>query len=250
MTSAHGRLDLPDLQPLFREFPMMPLVSISDAQRAPVPWARWQGTVHHGLPTDLYLPGRGDGGYLAFIGRISPEKGVEKAIKIARRVGIPLKIAAKVDKADLDYYNEKIKRLLKGPGVEFIGEIDDRDKGEFLGRAIALLFPIDWPEPFGLVMIEAMANGTPVIAFRRGSVPEIIDEGVTGFVVDGTDAAVAAVPRVTALDRRGVRRCFEERFSVERMARDYIELYDDVLQRSSIDAVVLSTRAAGQREAA
>jgi glycosyltransferase involved in cell wall biosynthesis len=250
LTTAHGRLDLPDLPPLFREFPMMPLVSISDAQRAPVPWASWYGTIHHGLPADLYFPGRGDGGYLAFIGRISPEKGVEKAIKIARRVGIPLKIAAKVDKADLDYYNDKINRLLKGPGVEFIGEIGDSDKGEFLGRAMALLFPIDWPEPFGLVMIEAMANGTPVIAFRRGSVPEIIDEGMTGFVVDTVDKAVAAVPRAAALDRSGVRRCFEERFSAERMALDYVELYDDVLRRSSIDAVVLSTRASGQREAA
>src|ERR1700760_4142850 len=216
LTTAHGRLDLPDLPPLFHEFKMMPLVSISDAQRAPVPWANWQGTVHHGLPTDLYLPGRGDGGYLAFIGRISPEKGVEKAINIARRAGIPLKIAAKVDKPDLDYYNAKIKRLLKEPGVEFIGEIGDRDKGEFLGRAIALLFPIDWPEPFGLVMIEAMANGTPIIAFRRGSVPEIVDEGVTGFIVDSVDAAVAAVPRAAALDRSRVRRCFEKRFSVER----------------------------------
>jgi glycosyltransferase involved in cell wall biosynthesis len=250
LTTAHGRLDLPDLPPLFREFPMMPLVSISDAQRMPVPWASWHGTVHHGLPTELYFPGRGDGGYLAFIGRISPEKGVEKAIKIARQVGIPLKIAAKVDKADLDYYNNKVKRLLKGPGVEFIGEIGDRDKGEFLGRAIALLSPIDWPEPFGLVMIEAMANGTPVIAFRRGSVPEIIDEGVTGFVVDSVDLAVAAVPRAAALDRSGVRHRFEERFSVGRMARRYVELYEGVLRRSSIDAVVLSTRAAGQREAA
>jgi glycosyltransferase involved in cell wall biosynthesis len=250
LTTIHGRLDLPDLPPLFREFPMMPLVSISDAQRAPVPWASWQGTVHHGLPTDLYLPGRGDGGYLAFIGRICPEKGVENAIKIARRVGIPLKIAAKVDKADLDYYNVKIKRLLMGPGVEFIGEIGDRDKGEFLGRATALLFPIDWPEPFGLVMIEAMANSTPVIAFGRGSVPEIIDEGVTGFMVDSVDRAVAAVPLAAALDRSRVRRCFEERFSVERMALDYVKLYDDVLRRSSIDAAVLSTRAPGQREAA
>jgi glycosyltransferase involved in cell wall biosynthesis len=250
LTTAHGRLDLPDLQPLFREFPMMPLVSISDSQRAPVPWASWQGTVHHGLPTDLYFPGRGDGGYLAFIGRISPEKGVEKAIKIARRVGIPLKIAAKVDKADLDYYNHKIKRLLKGPGVEFIGEIGDGDKEEFLGRAMALLFPIDWPEPFGLVMIEAMANGTPIIGFRRGSVPDIIDEGVTGFVVDGIDQAVAAVPRATVLDRSRVRHCFEERFSVERMARDYVELYDDALRRNSINAVVLSNRTAGQRDAA
>ena len=250
LTTAHGRLDLPDLPLLFREFPMMPLVSISDAQRAPVPWASWQGTVYHGFPTDLYLPGRGDGCYLAFIGRISPEKGVEKAIKIADRAGIPLKIAAKVDKADLDYYNESVKRLLKGPGVEFIGEIGDRDKGEFLGRAMALLFPINWPEPFGLVMIEAMANGTPVIAFRRGSVPEIIDEGVTGFVVDSVDGAVAAIPGAAALDRRRIRCRFEERFSVERMARDYIELYDGVLRRSSLEAVVLSTRAAGQREAA
>ena len=250
LTTVHGRLDLPDLPPLFQEFRVMPLVSISDAQRAPVPWASWQSTIHHGLPPDLYLTGRGDGGYLAFIGRISPEKGVEKAIKIARRAGIPLKIAAKVDKANLDYYNSRIKKLLKGPGVEFIGEIGDREKGEFLGRAMALLFPIDWPEPFGLVMIEAMANGTPIIAFRRGSVPEIIDEGVTGFVVDSVDAAVAAVPRAAALDRSRVRRCFEERFSVERMARDYVELYEDVLGRSSIDAVVLSTRTAGQREAA
>jgi glycosyltransferase involved in cell wall biosynthesis len=250
LTTTHGRLDLPDLPPLLREFPMMPLVSISDAQRAPVPWASWQGTVHHGLPTDLYLPGPGDGGYLAFIGRICPEKRVEQAIKIARRVGIPLKIAAKVDKADLDYYNNKVKRLLREPGVEFIGEIGDREKEEFLGRAMALLFLIDWPEPFGLVMIEAMANGTPVIAFRRGSVPEIIDEGLTGFIVDSADGAVAGVPRAAALDRTGVRRRFEERFSVERMARDYVELYENVRHRSSTEAVVLSTRAAGQRDAA
>ncbi len=250
LTTTHGRLDLPDLPPLFREFPMMPLVSISDAQRAPVPWASWHGTVHHGLPTDLYPPGGGDGGYLAFIGRISPEKGVEQAIKIAGRAGIPLKIAAKVDKADVDYYNEKIKRLLKGPGVEFVGEIGDRDKGEFLGRAMALLFPIDWPEPFGLVMIEAMANGTPIIAFRRGSVPEIIEEGMTGFVVDSVNGAVAAISRAAALDRIAIRLWFEERFSAERMARDYIELYSDLRRRSSIDAVALSTRAATQRDAA
>jgi glycosyltransferase involved in cell wall biosynthesis len=250
LTTTHGRLDLPDLPPLFREFPTMPLVSISDAQRAPAPWASWHGTVHHGLPTDLYVPGRGDGGYLAFLGRISPEKGVDKAIKIAARAGIPLKIAAKVDEADLDYYNDQVKRLVNGPGVEFIGEIGDRDKGEFLGRAMALLFPIDWPEPFGLVMIEAMATGTPVIAFRRGSVPEIIDEGSTGFIVDGVNGAVAAIPHAAALDRSGVRRCFEERFSVERMARNYIELYKDVLRRSSMGAVISTSRAAGQREAA
>jgi glycosyltransferase involved in cell wall biosynthesis len=250
LTTTHGRLDLPDLPPLFREFPMMQLVSISDAQRAPIPWASWCATVHHGLPIDLYSPGRGDGGYLAFIGRVSPEKGLDKAIKIARRSGIPLKIAAKVDKADLDYYNDKIKKLLKAPGVEFIGEISDHEKEEFLGRAMALLFPIDWPEPFGLVMIEAMANGTPVVAFRRGSVPEIIDDGATGFAADSIDAAVAAVPRAIALDRHAIRARFEERFSAERMARDYVALYADVLRRSSVKAVVLSTGAAGQRDAA
>jgi glycosyltransferase involved in cell wall biosynthesis len=250
LTTAHGRLDLPDLPPLFREFPMMPMVSISDAQRAPVPWASWNGTVHHGLPIELYALGCGDGGYLAFIGRISPEKGVDKAIKIARRAGILLKIAAKIDKADVDYYNAKIKRLLKDPEVEFVGEISDRGKGEFFGRAMALLFPIEWPEPFGLVMIEAMANGTPVIAFRRGSVPEIIDDGVTGCIVDSVAEAVGAIGRTQALDRRAIRCRFEERFSVERMARDYAALYSEVLRHSATNAVVLSTRAAGQRDAA
>jgi glycosyltransferase involved in cell wall biosynthesis len=229
---------------------MMPLVSISDAQRTPVLWAKWCATVHHGLPMDLYSPGRGDGGYLAFIGRVSPEKGLGKAIKIARRSGVLLKIAAKVDKADLDYYNDKIKKLLKAPGVEFIGEISDHEKEEFLGRAMALLFPIDWPEPFGLVMIEAMANGTPVIACRRGAVPEVVEHGMTGFVVDIIDAAVDAVPRAVALDRSRIRRRFEERFSVERMARDYVALYSDVLRRSSTSAVVLSARATAQRDAA
>ncbi|MBV9378729.1 MAG: glycosyltransferase, partial [Alphaproteobacteria bacterium] len=188
--------------------------------------------------------------YLAFIGRISREKGLDKAIKIAQKTGMPLKIAAKVDKVDFDYYNSKIKRLLKAPGVEFVGEIGEGEKGKFLGGAVALLFPIDWPEPFGLVMIEAMANGTPVIAFRRGSVSEIIDDGVTGFIVDSTDAAIAAVRRVVGLDRLAVRRRFEERFSAERMARDYVERYIDVLSRSSVNAVVLSTRAADRRDAA
>ena len=250
LTTAHGRLDLPDLPPLFREFPMMPLISISNAQRAPVPWANWNSTVYHGVPTDLYSPGRGDGSYLAFIGRISPEKRLDIAIKIARRAGMPIKIAAKVDKVDFDYYNAKIKPLLKSSDVEFIGEIGEGEKGGFLGGAVALLFPIDWPEPFGLVMIEAMANGTPVIAFRRGSVSEIIDDGVTGFIVDSTDAAVPAVRRVVGLDRLAVRRRFEERFSAERMARDYVERYIDVLSRSSVNAVVLSTRAADRRDAA
>jgi len=250
LTTTHGRLDLPDLPPLFREFPMMPLASISGAQRDPVAWANWYGIVYHGLPAELYSCGRGDGGYLAFIGRVSPEKGIDKAIRIARRAGIPLKIAAKVDKADVDYYNSRIKKLLKDPGVEFIGEIGDHEKEEFLGRAMALLFPIDWPEPFGLVTIEAMANGTPVVAYRRGAVPEIIDGAITGFVVDSIDAAVAAVLKAIALDRRAIRRRFEERFSVERMAQDYVELYRDVLNRSSINAVVLAGKPAPQRDAA
>ena len=230
LTTLHGRLDLPDLPPLIREFPQMPLVSISDAQRAPVPWANWQGTVYHGLPPELYPLGCGKGGYLAFIGRISPEKGPERAIEIARRAGAPLTIAAKVDKVDEAYYKAKVEPLLHDPLIEFIGEIGDGEKGAFLGDAMALLFPIDWPEPFGLAMIEAMANGTPVIAFNRGSVPEIVEPGVTGFIVDSIEGAVAAIPLAKALDRGMIRRRFVERFSVERMARDYLRLYDEALR--------------------
>jgi len=184
------------------------LRSISKAQRTPVPWANWYGTVSHGLPTSLYTLGRGDGGYLAFIGRICPEKRPDWAIEIARRAGLPLTIAAKVDRADRSYYKTRIKPLLKDPLVEFIGEIGDSDKGAFLGDAMALLFPVDWPEPFGLVLIEAMANGTPVIAFGRGSVSEIIDPGVTGLIVDDVDEAVAAIPLAKALDRGAIRRRF------------------------------------------
>ena len=219
---------------------MMPLVSISNAQRAPVPWANWYGTVHHGLSSNLYGVGCGDGGYLAFIGRICPEKRPDWAIEVARRVRMPLTIAAKVDKADRTYYKTKIKPLFKDPLVEFIGEIGDSEKGAFLGDAAALLFPVDWPEPFGLALIEAMANGTPVIAFRRGSVPEIVDDGVTGLIVDSIDEAVAAVPRARALDRIAIRRCFEERFSVERMARDYLALYDAVRRGGSAEATMSS----------
>jgi glycosyltransferase involved in cell wall biosynthesis len=238
LTTTHGRLDLPDLPSLLREFPMMPLVSISNAQRAPLSWAKWHGTVYHGLPTDLYTLGEGEGGYLAFIGRVSPEKGLERAIRIARRASIPLRIAAKVDKVDREYYNTRIKPLLKAPGIEFIGEIGDHEKGAFFGDAVALLFPINWPEPFGLVMIEAMANGTPVIGSRRGSVPEIIDDGVTGFVVNSVDAALGVLPEAISLDRAKVRRRFEERFSVERMARDYVALYDEALRRGTVNALV------------
>jgi glycosyltransferase involved in cell wall biosynthesis len=250
LTTTHGRLDLPDLPILFREFPMMPLVSISDAQRTPLRWANWYGTVHHGLPTGLYTLSRGDGGYLAFVGRVSPEKGVEKAIEIARRVGIPLKIAAKVDKVDRAYYKAKIRPLLKGSGVEFIGEIGEREKREFLGKAMALLFPIDWPEPFGLVTIEAMANGTPVVAFSRGAVPEVIDHGLTGFIVNSVDEAAAAVPQAITLDRPTIRRRFEERFAVERMARDYVTLYGEVLRRGSLSPVVVHEPIAERRDAA
>jgi len=238
VTTLHGRLDLPDLAPIMRQFAAMPLVSISNAQRTHLPWANWYGTVYHGLPTSLYAPGCGDGGYLAFIGRICPEKRPDWAIEIARRAGLPLTIAAKVDKVDRSYYKTRIKPLLKDPLIEFIGEIGDSEKGAFLGDATALLFPIDWPEPFGLVLIEAMANGTPVIAFRRGSVPEIIDHDVTGFVVDNVDEAVAAIPLARALDRIVIRRRFEDRFSVERMARDYVSLYGEVLRRGAVDAVL------------
>ena len=244
LTTLHGRLDLPDLPPIWREFAMMPLASISNAQRLPMPWANWYGTVYHGLPSSLYAGGCGDGGYLAFIGRICPEKRPDWAIEIAHRAGLPLVIAAKVDKVDRSYYKNRIKPLLKDPLVEFIGEIGDSEKEAFLGDAVALLFPIDWPEPFGLTLIEAMANGTPVIAFGRGSVPEIVDDGVTGFIVDSVDEAVAAVPRAKVLDRGAIRQRFEERFSVERMAHDYLALYDTVLRRGAVDAVLNSAAVA------
>jgi glycosyltransferase involved in cell wall biosynthesis len=244
LTTMHGLLDLPDLPPLFREFAMMPLVSISDAQRMPVPWANWYGTVYHGLPTNLYAPGCGDGGYLAFIGRICPEKRPDWAIEIAKRTGLPLTIAAKVDKADRAYYKTKIKPLLKDPNVEFIGEIGESEKRAFLSDAMALLFPIDWPEPFGLVVIEAIACGTPVIAIGRGSVPEVVEHGVTGFIVDNVEEAAAAVPLIKELDRTAVRQRFMHRFSVERMARDYLGLYGTVLRRGTMGALLDSAAAA------
>ena len=225
VTTLHGRLDLPELAPLYREFRELPLVSISDAQRTPLPWANWQASVHHGIPLDLYRFGPGRGRYLAFLGRISPEKGVDRAIEIARRSGMELRIAAKVDRVDREYFADVIAPLLREPGVEWIGEITDAEKGEFLGEACALVLPIDWPEPFGLVMVEAMACGTPVIAMRRGSVPEVLEHGVTGFVVDDVDAAVAAVGRLPELRRERCREVFERRFSAGRMARDYLAIY-------------------------
>src|SRR5713101_4855234 len=235
VTTLHGRQDLPDLKPLYIGFSEMPLVSISNDQRRPIANANFVATVHHGIPTNLHKPIYNPrGGYVAFLGRISPEKRPDRAIRIARTLGIPLKIAAKVDKVDEAYFREKIAPLLSDPGVEFIGEINERSKTEFLGDALALLFPIDWPEPFGLSMIEAMACGTPVLAFRQGSVSEIIDQGVTGAIVDTMDEAVMMLPRVIELDRRAVRRRFEQRFSSARMATDYVALYRSLLKRPSI----------------
>ncbi|MEW5917508.1 MAG: glycosyltransferase family 4 protein [Gemmatimonadota bacterium] len=225
LTTMHGRLDVPDLQPLFRAFRDVPLVSISNDQRTPLSFANWLATVYHGLPAKLYKPGAGNGGYLAFLGRISPEKRVDRAILVAERVGMELRIAAKIDEADRRYYEERIRPLLQHSRVRFMGEIGDAEKGDFLGNAEALLFPIEWPEPFGLVMIEAMACGTPVIAFRRGSVPEIINDGETGFIVDSVDAAVGAVQRLHTLDRSHCRRVFESRFLAPRMAEEYLEIY-------------------------
>jgi len=228
VTTLHGRLDLPGLPALYAEFGELSLVSISDAQRAPLPWARWLGTVHHGLPQDLYAFRPHPDDYVAFLGRISPEKRVDRAIEIARRAGIPLRIAAKIDPVDREYYQAEIAPLFELPGVEYVGEVGEADKAEFLGRARALLFPIDWPEPFGLVMIESFACGTPVVAYRRGSVPEVIDEGVTGRIVDDVEGAAAALADIDALDRRRIRATFERRFSASRMARDYVELYKRV----------------------
>jgi glycosyltransferase involved in cell wall biosynthesis len=237
VTTLHGRLDLPHIVPVFQRFDRMPVISISDAQRRPLPWLAWAGTVHHGLPRDLYALDARPGDYLAFLGRISPEKRLDWAIEIARRAGLPLRVAAKVDPVDRPYFEEAIAPRLRQPHVDFLGEIGDDEKGEFLGRAAALLFPIDWPEPFGLVMIEAFACGTPVIAYRRGSVPEVVEEGRTGFIVDGLEAAVSAVGRIGELSREGCRERFEERFAVERMAQDYLELY-----RRMVDAWALGGR--------
>jgi glycosyltransferase involved in cell wall biosynthesis len=229
ITTLHGRLDLPDLIPVYQEFPDMPVVSISRAQRKPLPWINWVGNVHHGLPVDLFALHPDPGRYLAFLGRISPEKRPDRAIEIATRAGIPLKIAAKVDRVDTEYFETKIKHLLQNPLVEFIGEIGDSDKEAFLGNACACLVPIDWPEPFGLVMIEAMACGTPVIAFRNGSVPEIITNGLNGFIVESVDEAVAAVERLGRLSRAGCRRVFEKCFTSSRMTSEYLELYEECM---------------------
>jgi len=225
LTTLHGRLDIPELVPLYREFTDAPLVSISNAQRAPLPWACWMATIYHGLPAETGTLRERPGDYLAVLGRISPEKGVDRAIEIARRAGMDLRIAAKVDDADRAYFEAVIRPLLDEPGIEYIGEIGEEDKDAFLGEAHALLFPVDWPEPFGLVMIEAMARGTPVIGYRRGSVPEVVDDGVTGCLVDSVDEAVRALESVRTMSRAGVRARFDERFTSWRMAREYVDVY-------------------------
>jgi glycosyltransferase involved in cell wall biosynthesis len=240
VTTLHGRLDLPEHQPVFATFSAIPVVSISNAQRRPAPNANWVGTVYHGLPVNLLKPEQTKPSYLAFLGRISPEKRVDRAIHIAERCGLKLKIAAKVDAVDQDYFDEAIRPLLAKPNVEFIGEIGDAEKSEFLSGAVALVVPIDWPEPFGLVMIEAMACGAPVIAFNRGSVPEVVEDGINGFVVEDETSAVGAVRQLSRLSRAEIRKRFEERFTSSRMAYDYTAIYQRLvgatLQRPRIAA--------------
>jgi glycosyltransferase involved in cell wall biosynthesis len=230
LTTLHGRLDLPEHQPVFTMFNSVPVISISDAQRRPVPQANWLRTIHHGLPENLLTPRPVVPSYLGVLGRIAPEKGVDRAIQIAIRCGIPLKIAAKVDRADQEYYDEIIRPMLDHPLVEYIGEISDREKSDFLSGAIGLLVPINWPEPFGLVMIEAMACGTPVIAYNRGSVPEIVEEGLTGYIVEDEIGAIAAVGRLSRLDRGMIRKQFETRFTARRMALDYLAAYHKLME--------------------
>jgi glycosyltransferase involved in cell wall biosynthesis len=232
VTTLHGRLDTPGLAALYREFAEQPLISISAAQRGPLNGVNWIATVYHGLPPQIHAVTETPGRYLAFLGRIAPEKGIERAVEIARRSEIPLKIAAKIDRADQQYFDTRIAGLIDGSFVDFIGEITEVEKTRFLGDAIALLFPIDWPEPFGLTMIESMACGTPVIGFRRGSVPEILDEGVTGFVVDDVDAAVACVARARGLSRKRCRERFEQRFRVAQMSQGYCDVYELARQQT------------------
>jgi glycosyltransferase involved in cell wall biosynthesis len=235
VTTLHGRQDLHDLKPLYVGFSDMPLVSISNSQRKPIANANFAATVYHGLPAQTLKPNyKPSGDYVAFLGRISPEKRPDRAIRIAQALGLRIKIAAKIDKVDEAYFREHIASLFNLPGVEYIGEIDERSKSEFLGEASALLFPIDWPEPFGLSMIEAMACGTPVLAFRCGSVPEIIDPGVTGLIVDSMDEAIRVMPQVLALDRRTVRQKFEQRFSASRMAKDYVQVYRSLIKQQAL----------------
>ena len=238
LTTLHGRLDIPDLVPLYQRFKDVPVVSISDSQREPLPWLNWQRTIYHGLPVESLKFNAEPGSYLAFLGRISPEKGVDHAIAIAREAGIELKIAAKVDRVDQAYFDAVIKPLLNGPGVDFIGEINHSEKSAFLGGAMALLTPVQWPEPFGLVMIEAMACGTPVIGYPRGSVPELVKDGVSGFIVNSVQQAAEAVQAVPTLGRQRCRDYFERRFSATRMAEDYVGVYNRLLNSSNKESIL------------
>jgi glycosyltransferase involved in cell wall biosynthesis len=231
VTTLHGRLDLPEHQPVFDTFSHIPVISISNAQRRPLPQANWVRTVHHGLPENLLKPEPIEPSYFAFLGRIAPEKGVDRAIRIAQHCGAPLKVAAKVDNVDREYFEEQILPMMKSADVDYIGEINDARKSEFLSGALALLVPIDWPEPFGLVMIEAMACGTPVIAFNRGSAPEVIEDGLTGFIVEDINGAIGAVDRLSHLSRAAIRRRFEQRFTARRMAQDYLAVYRSISDR-------------------
>jgi len=240
LTTLHGRLDIPELVPLYREYAEMPLTSISNAQRKPLPWVNWVANVYHGLPRDLFTPTEIPGDYLVVVGRVSPEKRIDRAIKIAMRAGMPLKIAAKVDKPDKEYFCQVIQPLLHEPGIEFLGEVSEVEKNELLGNAFAFLFPIDWPEPFGLAMIESMACGTPVIAYPHGSVREVVDDGITGFIANNEDEAVASLEKVQSLSRRTCRQMFERRFSADRMARDYVSTYTLLCEPESTSSAALS----------
>jgi len=231
VTTVHGRLDLPELQTVYREFSEVPLISVSDAQRQPCRWANWNATIHHGLPRDLYRFNKGSGGYLAFLGRFSPEKGPAAAIEIAKRAGLPLRIAAKLDSTDVAYYEEAITPLLSDGLIEYVGELADREKNTFLGDAVALVCPFR-PESFGLVLIESLACGTPVLAYNHGSFPEIIEDGVTGFLCQHLDEMVQAVERLSGIDRARCRQSFEERFTSARMAREYVRVYDAIVRDS------------------
>ena len=244
VTTLHGRLDLPELVPVFRDFAELPLVSISNSQRRPLSWCNWANTVYHGLPKDLYTFNAEPGKYLAFLGRVSPEKCPDQAIELAKRVGLPLKMAAKVDPADRAYFERVVEPLLDHPLVEFVGEITDAQKSEFIGNAIGLVCPYDWPEPFGLVLIESLACGTPVLAYRRGSIPELIDHGATGFISENLDEMVSQVEKLVTIDRRRCRQVFDERFTAQRMTNDYVKIYQQLMT----DAAALPG-ASGQQQA-
>lgn len=237
VTTLHGRLDIPDLAPLHRTFRGPSLISISTAQRVPLPWVNWIGTVHHGLPEDLYSLETAPDPYLVFVGRISPEKGLDKAIEIARQSGMLLKIGAKIDAVDRNYYESEIRPLLTGSGVEFLGEVSDREKQQLIGKASALLFPVNWPEPFGIVMLEAMACGTPVIAFPRGSVSEVLDNGANGYIANDVSEAVNAVKLLPSFDRAACRKVFEKRFSARRMTKSYLDLYRTLVRSKTTETV-------------